>query len=132
REDKGLLVILIDSAKKISQIMERAPELEDAFNIRVDLVPMNNDALVADAVRYAEASGYTIDDFGVLALHTRISGMQTIDHTVTVDEVRKMVDEAIGYADKKTPGRLMGRMLGKRYDDNKRVILREKDFQHYN
>ena len=132
REDKGLLVILIDSAKKISQIMERAPELEDAFNIRVDLVPMNNDALVADAVRYAEASGYTIDDFGVLALHTRISGMQTIDHTVTVDEVRKMVDEAISYADKKTPGRLMGRMFGKRYDDNKRVILREKDFQHYN
>ena len=58
--------------------------------------------------------------------------MQTIDHTVTVDEVRKMVDEAISYADKKTPGRLMGRMFGKRYDDNKRVILREKDFQHYN
>ena len=106
------------------------PEIEEPFNIRIDLSAMDNDALVSYATKYADASGYAIDDFGVLALHTRISEMQTIDHTVTIDEVRGLVDEAISYAEKKTPGRLVGRMFGKRYDDNKRVILKEKDFLH--
>ena len=45
---------------------------------------------------------YSIDELGELALHTRIEDMQTIDHVVTVVDVKQIVDEAIDHANKKT------------------------------
>ena len=40
-------------------------------------------------------------------------------------------DEAIRYANRKTPGRLMDVITRKRYDADDMIILREKDFTHY-
>ena len=106
-------------------------DANDTFNVRIDITALDNDALVEVAKNYAKEKNYSIDEFGILALHTRISSLQTIDHTVTVDEVKGIVDEAIGYAEKKTPGHLMDVIFRKRYDEDDMVILREKDFQHY-
>ena len=46
-------------------------------------------------------------------------------------EVRDLVDEAIYYANKKTPGHFMDILLAKRYNEDDMIILREKDFMHY-
>ena len=54
--------------------------------------------------------------------------MQTSDHTVTVDEVREIIDEAIKRSEKRNVGHFMDVILSKRYDTNDMVVLREKDF----
>ena len=127
-----MIVILIDTAKAMDRFMRHnEATLGRNFNVRIDITALDNDALVEVAKNYAKEKNYSIDEFGILALHTRISSLQTIDHTVTVDEVKGIVDEAIGYAEKKTPGHLMDVIFRKRYDEDDMVILREKDFQHY-
>ena len=73
---------------------------------------------------------YTIDNFGILALHTRIEDMQTLDHEVTISEVKDIVDDAIYYADKRSAGHFFDILFNKRYDEEDMIILREKDFMH--
>ena len=89
---------------------------------------LSNDTLVSFGRLYARAMEYSIDDLGVLALHTRIEELQTIDHVVTVIEVKQIVDEAIHRASRKTLGHFFDILLAKRYDNEDMIILTEKDF----
>ena len=73
-----------------------------------------------------------VDAFAEMALQRRIENLQTYDHEVTLAEVRELVDEAIYYAGRKTPAHLLDLMLGKRYDAEDMIIIREKDFMHDN
>ncbi len=130
KENRGLIVILIDGRKAMDRFLEDYEVLRSNFNGRVDIVALSNDELVHIAEKYAKSNGYSIDEYAFLALHTRISQLQTIDHNVTADEIRDLVDEAIGYAEKKSPAHLMDAILRKRYDENDLIILREKDFLH--
>ncbi|MDE5865209.1 MAG: hypothetical protein K2H31_01220, partial [Lachnospiraceae bacterium] len=79
---------------------------------------------------YAKEMEYSIDEFGILALHTRISELQTSDHAVTVADVKELIDEAIYYANRKTPKHFLDILLAKRYDEEDMIILRENDFMH--
>ena len=65
---------------------------------------------------------------GLLALHTRISDNQTSDHAVTLLEVKEMVDDAIGHANRKSLGHFFDILFAKRYDEEDMIILRENDF----
>ncbi|MCH5263570.1 MAG: hypothetical protein J1F42_11695 [Lachnospiraceae bacterium] len=131
KDNKGLLLIMIDKKKNINQLLADNSTLNNNFNLRVDIEPLNDEALVAYAKQYAEEMEYSIDEFGILALHTRIADRQTSDHEVSMAEVRELVDEAIHYANKKTPKHFMDILLAKRYDEEDMIILREKDFMHY-
>ena len=65
----------------------------------------------------------------VLALYNRISNIQRIDQATTLTEVKEIVDEAI---DREAHGGMklaFSILTAKRYSDNDRIILREKDFQ---
>ena len=84
--------------------------------------------LAAFGRQYARELEYFIDELGVLALHTRIEEMQTIDHAVTVTDVKEIVDGAISHANRKTVGHFVDILLGKRYDQEDMIILTEKDF----
>ncbi len=131
KDNMGLLLILIDKKQNINQMLADHEELNNNFNLRIDIEPLNAESLVAYAKQYAEEQEYSIDEFGILALHTRIADRQTSDHEVTLAEVRDLVDEAIEYANKKTPKHFMDILLAKRYDEDDMIILREKDFMHY-
>ena len=131
KDNMGLLLIMIDKKENINQLLADRTELNNNFNLRVDIEPLNDEALVAYAKQYAEEMEYSIDEFGILALHTRIADRQTSDHEVSMAEIRELVDEAIHYANKKTPKHFMDILLAKRYDDEDMIILREKDFMHY-
>ena len=131
KDNMGLLLLLIDKKQDINQLFADNIVLNNNINLRVDIEPLNNEALVAYAKQYAEDQEYSIDEFGILALHTRIADRQTSDHEVSMAEVRELVDEAIHYANKKTPRHFMDILLAKRYDDEDMIILREKDFMHY-
>ena len=102
--------------------------LNKSFNIRIDLEALDNDTLVAYGKQYALDQEYSIDEMGVLALHTRIADRQTSDHFVTLSEVKGIVDDAIHNANKKSIGHFFDVLLAKRYDADDMIILREKDF----
>ena len=131
KDNMGLLIIMIDKKSNINQLLADQASLSNNFNLRVDIEPLDDEALVAYAKQYAGEMEYSIDEFGILALHTRIADRQTSDHEVSMAEVRELVDEAIHYANKKTPRHFMDILLAKRYDDDDMIILREKDFMHY-
>ena len=131
KDNMGLLLIMIDEKQNINQLLADHAALNNNFNLRVDIEPLNDDALVAYAKQYAQEMEYSIDEFGILALHTRIADRQTSDHEVSIAEVRELVDEAIYYANKKTPRHFVDILLAKRYDEEDMIILRERDFMHY-
>lgn len=131
KDNMGLLLLMTDTKQKMNQFLTDHAALTNNFNLRVDIEPLDDEALVAYARQYAEEMEYAIDEFGILALHTRISEKQTSDHEVSLAEVRELVDEAIYYANKKTPGHFMDILFAKRYDEDDMIILREKDFMHY-
>lgn len=131
KDNIGLLLILEDTKQKMNRLLVENSILSYSFELRIDIEPLDDEALVAYAKQYAEQMEYSIDEFGVLALHTRIADMQTSDHEVSVAEVRDLVDEAIYYANKKTPKHFVDILLAKRYDDEDMIILRENDFMHY-
>lgn len=130
KENSGLLALLVGTKNEIAELLSRNERLTVPFNLRVDIEPLNDESLVAYARQYAEEMEYSIDEFGILALHTRIADRQTSDHEVTLAEVRDLIDEAISYANKKTPKHFMDILLAKRYDEEDMIILREKDFMH--
>lgn len=131
QEDKGLIVLLTDSKQKMEGFLAKYQELLPLFNLRVDVEALDDQTLVKYAKKYALEQEYAIDELGVLALHTRIAEMQTSDHEVTLAEIEELIDEAIYFADKKTPAHFFDVLLGKRYDEEDMIILREKDFMHY-
>lgn len=128
RGDKGIIIAMEDTPKNIDILLERHEKLNTVFNARITVPEMNNDALVAHAKDYALDQEFSIDDLGILALYTRIADMQTSDHVVSMAEAEEIVDEAVFHACKKTPSHFMDILIGKRYDDEDMIILREKDF----
>lgn len=128
QEERGIIVILIDAKKTMNRFLKTNPILKETFTVRVDIAAMDNDALVKHGVEYAKEQEYSIDDMGILALHTRIAEMQTSDHAVNINEVKEIIDEAIKHANRKTIGHFFDIIVAKRYDDEDMIILREKDF----
>lgn len=131
QEERGLIVLMEDTKSKIDGFLKKYPNMTSVFNLRIDMEALDDQTLVKYARKYALEQEYAIDELGILALHTRIADMQTSDHEVTLGEIEELVDEAIYYADKKTPKHFFDVLLGKRYDDEDMVVLREKDFMHY-
>lgn len=131
QEEKGLILVLEDTKNRMDAFLGRNKDLQEVFNLRVDLEALDDQTLVKYARKYALEQEYSIDDLGILALHTRIADLQTGDHEVTLSEIEELVDEAIYYADKKTPKHFFDVLFGNRYDDEDMIILREKDFMHY-
>ena len=128
QETYGIVVVLEDSRKAMDRFLEENTQLQDNFTARVDVTALSNDTLVAFGRQYAREREYSIDDFGVLALHTRIEELQTLDHAVTVMDVKELVDDAIDHANRKNLKHFFDILMGKRYDEEDMIILGEKDF----
>ena len=131
QEEKGLIVLLEDTKANMNGYLTKNPAVTEVFNLRVDVEALDDHTLVKYAKKYALDQEYAIDELGILALHTRIADMQTSDHEVTLAEIEELIDEAIYYADRKTPAHFFDVLLGKRYDEEDMIVLREKDFMHY-
>ncbi len=131
QEEKGIIVLLEDTKAKMNDYIAKYPGITEVFNLRVDVEALDDHTLVKYAKKYALDQEYAIDELGVLALHTRIADMQTSDHEVTLAEIEELIDEAIYYADRKKPEHFFDVLLGKRYDKEDMILIREKDFMHY-
>ena len=125
---KSILLFMEDTRGNIDKMVSECPALKDIFDIRIDLMALDNDGLVNVGREYAKEQEYSIDEMGMLALYTRIADMQTNDHHVTIQEVKEIVDEAIANAGKKSVSHIAEVLLGKRFDSDNNIVLREKDF----
>lgn len=128
QEKTGIVVVLQDTRKAMHKMMEYFTGMKEVFNVHIEVEELGDDALVAYGKKYAHYLEYSIDEMGVLALHTRIDELQTADHVVTVADVREIVDEAIEHANRKSLRHFTDVLFAKRYDDDDMIILREKDF----
>ena len=131
-ENLGIIIILEGAKKAMDRMVAAVPGMSERFNVRIDIEVLGDAALIAYAKEYAMEQEYVVDTFAEMALQRRIENLQTYDHEVTLAEVRELVDEAIYYAGRKTPAHLLDLMLGKRYDSEDMIIIREKDFMHDN
>ncbi len=127
-ENKGIIVVIEGTRKEINGFLKKNDMLKTYFTSRFDIEALDDDALVAYGRKYAEILEYSIDELGILALHTRISDMQTSTHVVNVTEVQEIVDEAIRHANRKNLRHFFDILIGERYDDEDMIILRERDF----
>ena len=128
RKNFGLVVIMEDTRKEITKLLKKQAMIADYFNIRIDLMEMDNNALVAYARNYALALEYSIDELGILALYTRIANIQSGNHVVTKDEVRDIIDEAIWKSKKSKVKNFVDVLFSKRYDSQDMIVLKERDF----
>jgi hypothetical protein len=128
QEKYGIIVIIEDAPRAMDRFLDKHQELLNSFTNRMDVEALNNDTLVEYGRQYAREREYSIDDFGMLALHTRIEERQTLNHAVTVMDVKDIIDNAIRHANKKTMGHFFDILFAKRYDEEDMIILGEKDF----
>lgn len=125
-----IFVVFEDEANEMEPLISGCKELKNVFSARIEIEDFSNDDLVSYAKGYARELEYSIDEMGELELHTRISELQaSIDGVVTIDDVIDIMDNAIHHVDRKNMSHFMDVLLGKRYDVNDYIILREKDFQ---
>ncbi len=124
----GLLVILEDSAEEIERIFLKNKNFASKFDYTIDIPIFSNDELVNFGKAYALEAGYAFDEFGVLALYDRIGSRQTLDHNVTVAEVKEIIDAAVEHAEKSTIGHMIARITGKNTDEDGNLLLKEEDF----
>ncbi len=128
QEANGIIVILMDKKRAMDTLMGRGAVIGEFFNARIDVLSMNVDMLVTYGIRYVYDKGYSVDDMGRLALYKRISEMQAGNHTVTVAEVKEIMEDAMHSADKGGLSKMASIIMRKRYDENDMIILKEKDF----
>ncbi len=127
-ENRGLIVIIEDTKKGMNSFLSKHEDLAEFFTAKINVEALSNDTLALFGTQYAKEKGYSIDTMGILALHTKIEELQTIDHAVDVIDVKRIIDAAISHANKKSLGHFLDVVFSKRYDDEDMIVLGEKDF----
>lgn len=125
---ESVLVVFEDEKSALEPLLNGCPDTKSVFDARIIIDDFSNDDLVAYAEGYAREMGYSIDELGILALHTRVAELETYDRLASLDEVIDIVDNAIRHVDRKNMSHFMDYLLAKRYDDYDYIVLREKDF----
>lgn len=125
----GLVVILEDEKHLLTDLFERHPNFAEKFTAEVNIPIFTNDELVSFGKTYAYDEDYKIDDMATLALYNRIGEMQTPEHPVNVTDVKEILDKAIKRSERFGFRKLALIISHKRYDEEDRIILYEKDFK---
>lgn len=128
--ERSILIIMIDRKGVMDAFLSDHPRLREMFPARVDIAALSVDTLLGYAREYAGKQQCEIDEYGLNALQSRIMSMQTVEHSVTLEDIRDIVDEAIYYASRKTISSLVD-SFSRRKGGAQRIILRDKDFLHY-
>lgn len=123
-----LLFVLEEQRKPLERMLTANPSFKKKFTSRLEIPKFISHDLVTFGQTYANENGYRIDEGGILALYARIDLLQREDHSVTVAEVKEIIDEAIEHSQRANVKHLMKRVFGKNKDDSDRIILKEQDF----
>jgi len=129
--ERSILIIMIDRKGVMDAFLSDHPRLREMFPARVDIAALSVDTLLGYAREYAVKQQCEIDEYGISALQSRILSMQTVEHNVTLEDIRDIVDEAVYYASRKTFSSLVDSFSRRKGGAQNRVVLRDKDFLHY-
>ena len=129
--ERSILIIMIDRKGVMDAFLHDHPRMRDMFPARVDIAALSVDTLLGYAREYAGKQQCEIDEFGISALQSRILSSQTVNHSVTLEDIRDIVDEAIYYASRKSLSSLVDSFSRRKSGTSNRIILRDKDFLHY-
>jgi hypothetical protein len=124
----SLILIFEDSPKAMRVFLGNHETLTNFFPLRMHVEALSNDLLVAFGRKYAMDREYTIDELGILALHTRIEERQTSEHIVTIMEVKDIVDEAIRKVNRMNVRHFIDILLAKRFDKQDMIRIGEREF----
>ncbi len=124
----GTLYVLEDTKENIVKALDRDSSFAMKFTEKVSIPQFTIDDYAAFGRSYANELNYDIDEMGNLALYKRISNIQRLDHFTSLDEVMEIIDEAISNAEKVTLKKMFGILTATRYNDDRYVVLHEKDF----
>lgn len=125
----GLIIILEDEKHLLKALFEKYPALAEKFTSEVTVPIFTNDELVAFGKTYAFEEDYKVDDAATMVLYNRIGELQTPECPVTVLDVKDIVDQAIKNTERFGVRKLGMILSKKRYDEDDRIILYEKDFK---
>lgn len=124
----GTLYVLEDTKENMVKALDRDSSFAIKFTEKVSIPLFSIDDYAAFGRSYANELNYDIDEMGNLALYKRISNIQRLDHYTSLDEVMEIIDEAISNAEKVTLKKMFGILTATRYNDDRYVVLHEKDF----
>ena len=128
RDTGELLIVLEEQRKPLDRLLSSNREFRRKFTSRLEVPIFINDELVTFGQTYAQENGYKIDEMGILALYSCIDSLQREDHSVTVAEVKEVMDKAIAHSQKTSAKKLVKRVFGRNTDSSDRIILSERDF----
>ena len=128
RDTGELLIVLEEQRKPLDRLLSSNREFRRKFTSRLEVPIFINDELVTFGQTYAQENGYKIDEMGILALYSCIDSLQREDHSVTVAEVKEVMDKAIAHSQKASAKKLVKRVFGRNTDSSDRIILSERDF----
>lgn len=124
----GLTVILEDEKIGMRKFIAKYEKFAKKFTSTINIPVFTNDELVHFAKIYADEMGYVMDTMGVLALYNLIGDNQKEDEPMTIGTVKDMMDVAITKAES-SHRKLQRSISKKRFDDEGKIILYEKDFK---
>ncbi|MDD6234101.1 MAG: hypothetical protein PUB17_02875 [Lachnospiraceae bacterium] len=120
-DTESMLVIITGEDYSINRIFAEVPGLSGMFDYRVEVRRYSVNELVAAAKDYAREKGYIIGEKALLKLYLLVGGVDTGDASKAVEDIRKIVDDAIEHSGRR----------GKRRSSKKNgglIILKDKDF----
>lgn len=124
-DQSGLLVMMEDTRDGLAKALSRDSSFAEKFTERIIIPNFSIDELVEFAKAYANEQFYEIDEMAILALYDRISQIERLDEATTLAEVKEIVDDAIGRAEKIS---LRNLFSSKKASDGEYTLLKEKDF----
>ena len=122
----GMIMILEDEQRYIHDLLMRHPRFNMKFTAQIYIPEYSGDDLVRFGQIYANSKDYVLSEKAVLACRDRIEAAKKNGEAVSVTNVIELVDRAI-----KNANTFFRRLASskKRYDEEDRVILLEKDFR---
>ena len=122
----GLIIMMEDEQKYLHELLMRHPRLTMKFTSQIYIPVFSMEELIGFGNIYATDQGYAFSEGSVTALAGKLSAIAEQGEAISISNVLDQVDLAIKRAN--TFGR---RMFGgkKRFDENGRIILQDKDFR---
>lgn len=126
----GLVIILEDEPKYISDMLKHHPDFAEKFNSKIVIPIFTNEELLLFGKIYALDHDYCIAEGAEEELYNRIREGQT-DPTQpsTIQNVKKILDGVMKKVEKGGLRKIKMGFSKKRYDEEDRVILFDKDFR---
>ena len=119
-QTESMLVIITGEDYSIIKLFRDFPAFAELFSYTLELKNMSVNDLVSVAKEYANEKGYAIDENALLKVYMLIDGLQMTSQGSEIQEVKKLVDEAIERCDNsKWP-------FGRKYKGL--ILLKEKHF----